>query len=131
MPVNPKCFKDPKWGNIMVSAAGPATNFFLGILAIMFIRVSSQTFLNGIISENFLYYIAYINFGLGFFNLCPIPPLDGFHVASEFFPSMKSLERSQIGLALLMIRLITGAGKCIFPISPYVGRIFNSSLIIP
>ena len=54
MPVNPKGFKNPKWGNILVSAAGPLTNFTLGILAIAAIRVSSETFLNGIISENFV-----------------------------------------------------------------------------
>ncbi len=117
MPVNPKRFKDPKWGNILVSAAGPITNFVLGILAIALIRVSSQTFLSGIISENFLYYIAYINFGLGFFNLCPIPPLDGFNVASEFYTPMKSLERSQIGYALFMILFITGAGSVFFQLA--------------
>lgn len=117
MPVNPSSFKNPKWGNILVSAAGPLTNFILGILAIVAIKVTLLTASDRTISLEFLYYIAYINFGLGLFNLCPIPPLDGFHVASEFYPSMKSIERSQIGLALLMILFITGAGAVFFQLS--------------
>ena len=125
MPVNPNRFKDGKWGNILVSAAGPLTNFILGILAIALIRVSSKTFLSDIVSENFLYYIAYFNFGLGFFNLCPIPPLDGFHVASEFYPPMKSIERSQIGGALFMILFISGAGTVFFSLA----RILTEFLI--
>jgi Zn-dependent protease len=42
------------------------------------------------------------------FNLLPIPPLDGFHVFSEFFPSFKPLENSPYGLLALMIIFSTG-----------------------
>ena len=117
MPVNPNRFKNPKWGNILVSAAGPLTNFALGIFAIFLIRLSSQTFLGDLLSFQFFYLIALFNFALGMFNLLPIPPLDGFHVLSELYSPMKSIPRSQVGLAIFMIFFISGAGSVFFQLS--------------
>ncbi|ELS03055.1 Zn-dependent protease [Xenococcus sp. PCC 7305] len=117
MPVNPHKFRDPKWGHVIVSAAGPATNFVLAIVAVSLIKISGGNFLENIISFDFLRLIALFNFALGMFNLLPIPPLDGFHVASEFFPEMKSFANSQAAMGLLMILFITGAGSVFFTIS--------------
>ena len=114
MPVNPRNFKDPKWGNVIVSAAGPATNFILAIVAISIIRISGGNVLGDILSFQFLRLVALFNFALGMFNLLPIPPLDGFHVASEIFPEMKSIANSQAAMGLLMILFITGAGSVFF-----------------
>ena len=85
MPVNPRMFRYPKWSNIIVSAAGPFVNFILGFIGVLIIKLSQSTFTGNFISSEFFYYVAYLNLALGFFNLSPIPPLDGFHVASEFF----------------------------------------------
>lgn len=108
MPVNPSKFRSPKWGNILVSAAGPLLNLVLGLLFIALIKVSSSHPLAGILSFEFLYLGARINLMLFLFNLLPIPPLDGFHVFSEFFPSLKPLEDSSYGLVALMIIFSTG-----------------------
>lgn len=51
-----------------ISAAGPIYNLFVGIL---FLSVSLVSYLH------ILIFVAEINFWLGFFNLLPIPPLDG------------------------------------------------------
>ncbi|MDJ0746564.1 MAG: site-2 protease family protein [Xenococcaceae cyanobacterium MO_167.B27] len=117
MPVNPDRFKNPKWGSILVAAAGPLTNFALGILAIFWIKLSLQTSLGEIISVQFFSLIALFNFALGMFNLLPIPPLDGFGIASELYPPMKSIARSQVGLAIFMILFISGAGRVFFDLS--------------
>jgi len=117
MPVNPRNFKDPKWGNVIVSAAGPATNFILAIVAISIIRISGGNLLGDILSFQFFRLIALFNFALGMFNLLPIPPLDGFHVASELFPEMKSIANSQAAMGLLMILFITGAGSVFFTLA--------------
>lgn len=103
MPVNPSKFRSPKWGNILVSAAGPLLNLVLGLLFLLLIKLSSSSPLAGILSLEFLYLGARINLILFLFNLLPIPPLDGFHVFSEFFPSLKPLENSPYGLVALMI----------------------------
>ncbi len=57
-----------KDNNGKISAAGPVYNIIVGIL---FLLLSLIGFLH------FLIFVAIINFWLGFFNLLPIPPLDG------------------------------------------------------
>ncbi|MEL6493744.1 MAG: site-2 protease family protein [Cyanobacteria bacterium J06623_7] len=73
MPVNPSKFRHPKWGNVLVSAAGPLTNILLALLAMLVINL--VRFLNlSFVSLEFFYLIAKFNFVLCLFNLIPIPP---------------------------------------------------------
>ena len=120
MPVNPSKFRNPKWGNILVSAAGPLTNIALAMFAIVVINLSLYLAWDGVISLEFFRIIAIFNFALCLFNLIPIPPLDGYHVASEIIPEMKALGRSQIGLALFMILFISGAGSQLFIFAAFI-----------
>jgi Zn-dependent protease len=61
--------------NGIISAAGPATNLVVGFaLLVLSIFVSPATFV--------LSYVAYFNFFLAFFNLLPIPPMDGTKILS-------------------------------------------------
>jgi Zn-dependent protease len=103
MPINPARFRSPKLSNILVSAAGPLLNLSLGILFIGLINLAFASNLNEIVSIDFLYIAAQINLVLFLFNLIPVPPLDGFHIFSEIFPSFKPLENSYYGLIALMI----------------------------
>lgn len=103
MPVNPSKFRSLKWGNILVSAAGPFCNFILAFLAVLVIDLSTHTFLGNILSLSFFSMAARINFVLFLFNLLPIPPLDGFHVLSEFVPTLKPWQNSPLGLIAFMI----------------------------
>ena len=121
MPENPSKFRNLKWGNVLVSAAGPLTNFLLGIIAMLVINLV-RYFNWGFISLEFFYLIAKFNFALGLFNLIPIPPLDGFHIASEFSDAIRQLGKTQIGLALFMILFITGAGRILFDIADVMVR---------
>lgn len=117
MPVNPRNFRDPKWSNVIVSAAGPFTNFVLGFIGILVIKSLVSLSFNNYGVIEFFSYVAYLNFALGMFNLCPLPPLDGFHIASEFFPEMKPFANSQVGLALFMILFVSGAGRVFFDLA--------------
>lgn len=107
MPVNPSKFRSPKWGNILVSAAGPLLNLALALLFIILLKLSSSPPLAGILSYQFFYLAATINLSLFIFNLLPIPPLDGFHVFSEIFPALKPLKDSPFGFFALMIIFMT------------------------
>jgi Zn-dependent protease len=112
MPVNPAKFRSVKWGNILVSAAGPISNLILGILFSLLLRLYSSPENPGLLSVEFIYLVAKINFSLFLFNLLPIPPLDGFHVFSEIFPKLKQLENTQFGLfALMLIFIVPGFGE--------------------
>ena len=122
MPVNPSKFRNPKWGNVLVSAAGPFTNVLLGVFAMLIINLVLFFDWRNIISLDFFYLIAKFNFALCLFNLIPIPPLDGFHIASEFSNGIRQLGKTQIGLALFMILFITGAGRVLFDIADVIVR---------
>jgi Zn-dependent protease len=114
MPVNPSKFRSPKWGNILVSGAGPFSNLVLGIFFSMLLRTYSNPIDSGFLSVNFVYMAAHINLTLFLFNLLPIPPLDGFHIYSEFFPELKQLEKTQFGqFALMFLFIIPGFGAAL------------------
>jgi Zn-dependent protease len=40
MPVNPSNFRDRKWGGILVSAAGPLSNFCLSFIFVLVLQIS-------------------------------------------------------------------------------------------
>ena len=89
--INPQRFRDRRKGLITVSLAGVTMNFilavvFAGILKLL-ITVNPTIFFGGIgsILSSMILEVIYINLSLMFFNLLPIPPLDGFNFISELF----------------------------------------------
>jgi Zn-dependent protease len=88
VPVNSFFFKKPKRDMMLVALAGPATNFAIAFvvamvgLIIRLLGVSPFGSANEVFIALFL--IAQINVVLAFFNMIPVPPLDGSHVV-EFF----------------------------------------------
>ena len=119
MPVQPRNFRDGSAGRIMVSAAGPMTNFVIAIVSIIAVNlIVAQP--GSFLSPNFFYMAAHINLGLGVFNLIPIPPLDGFTVFSEFFPSFKCIKDHPGSSAIFVILFVTGGFKGIWMLSDLV-----------
>lgn len=87
--INPKYYKNEKWGIALVSLAGPLMNFLLAFISIFFMvliaKFSSVIFLTKYLST-FLLQLAVINIGLGVFNLIPLPPLDGSKIIGAILP---------------------------------------------
>jgi Zn-dependent protease len=93
VPYNPMYFKDKRKGDFLVGIAGPLANFVLAIIgsALMFLMLRINSL---VISNGFLYCVYYIflpefiiiNLCLMFFNLIPIPPLDGSSIIALFIP---------------------------------------------
>lgn len=91
VPVNPYRLRDPKKDMAKIAVAGPLMNFVLAmilevvaILAYLFVPPvrGAWSYLPG-----FLESAAWINAGLGVFNLIPLPPLDGSRIVELFLPS--------------------------------------------
>ena len=84
--INPNNFRNRREGMIKVSLAGPAANLFLCFLAAL-IMVSMQRLhvLTPGVSAFLLWTMQY-NVWFAFFNLLPIPPLDGSRLLDEFLP---------------------------------------------
>ncbi|OGL70097.1 hypothetical protein A3C17_03440 [Candidatus Uhrbacteria bacterium RIFCSPHIGHO2_02_FULL_53_13] len=79
VPFNPHNLRLPKWGPVMVAFAGPFSNL---LLAVVFSLVFSVIATTRALEPNnalmiFLGFSVIINLALMFFNLIPIPPLDG------------------------------------------------------
>lgn len=73
---------------ILVSVAGPAMNLVLGtVIALVHTILAAQHVIDGASGVGQILYIAaFTNYLLFFFNLLPVPPLDGGHVAQSFMP---------------------------------------------
>jgi Zn-dependent protease len=93
VPVNSRKFRNFRKGDILVSAAGVTTNLFLAILwSVVFILVGlaarafpgAEAVLDT--AQRMLVYGIWLNLILCFFNLIPIPPLDGSHLLYHALP---------------------------------------------
>jgi Zn-dependent protease len=93
MPVNPHNFRS-KYGDALVSAAGPAMNFLLALVSLIALGLWLK--MDGLAAEGFakncqllLTVFGYFNIALGIFNLLPVPPLDGSTVLGAFVPAYR------------------------------------------
>ncbi|WP_045222587.1 site-2 protease family protein [Desulfonatronum thioautotrophicum] len=119
VPVNPRYFHDPVRGMMLVSLAGPGTNFVLalGFAALFHALIALAVMLGGTglqVIEPLVLMAQYgviINLILGIFNLLPIPPLDGAKILAAFLPTrgvqmIYSFER--YGFIVIILLLMTG-----------------------
>lgn len=95
MPVNPHRFRNRRWGEVYVSAAGPAMNVLLALASLVLLTIwvrlgdaESDLYRNLVI---FFYYGVWLNLFLAIFNLMPIPPLDGSTILSGFSRKAREL----------------------------------------
>lgn len=135
VPYNPFNFRKPRLGSAVVGLAGPLTNIILAAVfafGIYLLNAHKACFIgNGVVSA-FFASVVFINLYLAFFNLIPIPPLDGskllFAFISDKYLGLKIfLERYGIFIFILFIFAIArfiyplvisasdllGAGRCI------------------
>lgn len=96
VPINPNNFKNYKKSMVLVSIAGVTSNFImcgLGLLLLYlvypfvgsyFVNSPSAIIVLKMLVYYFLVFFISINFMLGFFNLLPIYPLDGFRLLDLF-----------------------------------------------
>jgi len=87
VPINPYKFRNRKLGIILVSLAGPMTNFILSIIIGL---IYSLNIFKGPIANEILIVALWYNIMLGVFNLLPFPPLDGSKILASLLP--KKLE---------------------------------------
>jgi Zn-dependent protease len=113
VPVVIENLRNPKKDMVWVSIAGPMTNIFLAIVSAGLLRLiltvpSSGAEVNFMLQP--LSYMAafsvYINLLLAFFNMIPIPPLDGGRVLMGLLPYRQAIALSRIepyGMILIIV----------------------------
>lgn len=75
VPVNDMNFKNRKKGMLLVSLAGPMSNFITALVIAIIYAVFYKSI--GEMIRTMLQIAYIINLSIGVFNLIPIPPLDG------------------------------------------------------
>lgn len=106
VPVNYYNLRPPRWGPFLVALAGPATNLVILVVAAVLARLSPA----GTALPVLFAWIALINGVLMFFNLIPIPPLDGSKVLYIFLDRRPDIVQflERYGLFLLIALLLFG-----------------------
>ena len=112
VPVNPTKYRDYVKGDIRVSLAGIVSNLGLAVIATLLTVVVAKIDSVGLVSASLLNpvytalnYALFFNLILAFFNLVPIPPLDGSHVVAHLLPQqwqMRYRLMGQYGIMILM-----------------------------
>lgn len=84
--VNPSYFKHPRRDDVIVSAAGPVSNFISALIFGLIFQILYKV--TGVTSDLFelLKQLIMINLILAFFNFIPLYPLDGSHILKGFLP---------------------------------------------
>ena len=129
VPVNPNNYRDYVRGDIRVSLAGIVSNLILAVLCTLLLAAlqglgSKIGFgvLIGVLSQA-AYFGLYINLILAFFNLIPIPPLDGSHVVYHLLPQGlrdRYREFGRYGIAAIMLLVFVvpdGFGLILRPVT--------------
>ncbi|MBN1893584.1 site-2 protease family protein [bacterium] len=97
VPINPWNMRDPRKGEMLVSAAGPGSNLLLAVIAALMFRLVATFAGPQSFYANMIIYAVAINLVLCVFNLFPIPPLDGSHILMHFLPREWAEKYSRIG----------------------------------
>lgn len=115
VPVDTRKLRNYNVGMFLVSIAGVTMNFLMAFITSIILKnvvIKSQ------ILGNFLLYFLVYNLNLAFFNLIPLPPLDGSNIILSFFSPYTAYEvqkYSRYSQLLLLVLIFTGT------VSKYLG----------
>ena len=118
VPVNPRNYRNYRGGDIRVSLAGIVVNLGLAVIStlLLIIVIRLTDVLPALtpsleILARMMQYGILVNLILAFFNLIPIPPLDGSHVFYHLLPPKLGMQYRQLqryGMLILLMLLMIG-----------------------
>ena len=128
VPISTRYFKNPRKDELIVSLAGVVANLLLAFISMgvfyIFLFTTGVNEVGYMLFSNFFF----LNVSLCVFNLLPVPPLDGSHVAECLFLRGQKSYRffsfmNQYGYIILLVLLFTGVLSSIM--SPLVNGIVS------
>ena len=117
VPINPNNFRNYREGMIKVSFAGPGANLFLCFISVMLMMGMGRFGLltNG--TAEFLRWTMHYNVWFAFFNLIPIPPLDGSQLLGQFLSPRMAYEYENVvgryGFIILIVIVFSGLSNLV------------------
>jgi len=122
VPINPNNLANPRQNMLWIAAAGPAANMLLAIISAIIYHLLTfvpMSFMGPLIVSKVILPLTMmvkisviINLALGFFNLIPIPPLDGGKILSNLLPPRPSMVMARIepyGFIILLLLVFSNA----------------------
>ncbi|MFK2825656.1 site-2 protease family protein [Bacillus sp. B190/17] len=109
VPVNRRNFQNPRLAGILVSLAGPLSNFVIAAIAYGILFFSVDVGMPPFFIDLFKM-MLWLNVVLFVFNLLPLPPLDGYRIIEDLVsPStrIKLTQYEQFGTLIFLIIVIT------------------------
>lgn len=132
VPYNPRYFKNPRKGDLIVGLAGPSANLVMAIVAAALMAaigalVPASAFQNQLLAYFYGLYLplfGLINLFLMFFNLLPIPPLDGssifaFILPEKYLPQYYRIQQYALPVFMILVILVPYVLK-VNPIGMYL-----------
>jgi Zn-dependent protease len=127
VPVNMRNLRDPRRDFMIVAAAGPISNLLQALVAALVFRGFLAAGVGLGVVLPVLERAVIINLLLAFFNLIPVPPLDGGNVALGLLPPALAVAYArlrQFGFIILYALMLSGvASAIIFPPTNFFLRI--------
>ena len=125
VPVNTRNLREPRRDFMFIAAAGPISNLLQAVVWAIALRMLSVNADH--VALDFLRSAVFINLLLAFFNLIPVPPLDGGNVMLGLLPPRLAVPYSQLrqyGFLVLYALMFTGvASALIMPPTIFLLRI--------
>jgi Zn-dependent protease len=130
VPVNPRYFADIRKGDLITGVAGPAANLALAVVgAALAWGALLLGPVVGLSASRVIYLVGetlvYTNLVLMFFNLIPIPPLDGSSIVPIFLPDSAlegwyRIQQYSFGILLVLLWVV----PMVFNVNP-IGTYFD------
>ncbi len=131
VPVNPRNYRSYRAGDIRVSLAGIVANLCLAAVCAALLAFMSASGVAassagtwGTLGESIVLMVTYgvfINLILAYFNLIPVPPLDGSHVLCHLLPARFAARYRSVGrygITVLFLTLLVFPGAFAAALSP-------------
>src|SRR5262245_1563880 len=127
VPVDVRRLRNGRRDFMLVAAAGPLSNIAQAIVAAVILRMLMASGVDAGLLMKVLYGYVSINLLLAFFNLVPIPPLDGGNVLAGLLPPQAAgifIALRQYGFILLYALMLTGVlSAIVLPPTAFFERI--------
>jgi Zn-dependent protease len=116
VPVNTRNLGRPRRDFMIVAAAGPISNLLQAIVASGLLRLAVAGGASSSAPLDVLFLAIQINLLLAFFNLIPVPPLDGGNVLLGLLPPRVAASYAQLrqyGFLVLYAMMFTGVASAL------------------
>jgi Zn-dependent protease len=120
-------------GHMLVAVAGPAMNFLLAlVMSGVIVGLGMAHAIQLPLAAALVRYVVYLNIVLMFFNLIPLPPLDGANVLAGFLPARLQIVPQTLrryGTLLFLVLYLSGVLSFVMRPAFHVANVWAEAVL--